>query len=58
MAQIKLEREELRTIMQEAMAAGESRAMEGPLAAAAARSGGDLDERGELFAVSVKLADF
>ena len=53
---IKLEREELRTIMQEAMAAGESRAM-GPLTAAA-RSGGDVDERGEVFAVSIKLADF
>ena len=52
---IKLEREELHTIMQEAMAARENRAM-GPLAAA--RSGGDVDERGEVFAVSIKLADF
>ena len=59
MSSIKIEREELRVIMQEAMAAGESRAIGSPLAAAAsARSGGDMDERGELFAVSVKLADF
>ena len=58
MSHIKLEREELRTIMQEAMAAGESRAMNNPLAAASARSGGDVDERGEIFAVSIKLADF
>ena len=60
MSQIKLEREELRIIMQEAMAAGESRAINNPLTAASvsARSGGDVDERGELFAVSIKLADF
>ena len=46
---IKIEREELRMIMQEAMAAGESCAMGNPLAAAAlARSGGDIDENGEI----------
>ena len=52
---LNLAREDLRVIMQEAMQAGESKAMERkPLA----RSGGDLDENGEIFAVSVKICDF
>ena len=54
---IKLEREDIRIIMQEAMQAGEQRAISSnPLASA--RSGGDIDENGEIFAVSVKLCDF
>ena len=52
---LNLAREDLRVIMQEAMQAGETKAMERkPLA----RSGGDLDENGEIFAVSVKICDF
>ena len=52
---VNIAREDLRAIMQEAMSAGESKAMEKkPLA----RSGGDLDENGEIFAVSVKICDF
>ena len=52
---LNLAREDLRVIMQEAMQAGETKAMERkPLA----RSGGNLDENGEIFAVSVKICDF
>ena len=54
---LKIEREDLRAIMQEAMYAGEQKALaSNPLASA--RGGGDIDEMGEVFAVSVKLCDF
>ena len=54
---IKLEKEDLESIMARAMTTAMS---VNPMAAAAAsaRSGGDVDEQGELFAVSVKLSDF
>ena len=56
---IKLEREDIHMIMQEAMQAGDQRAASSSLSMAAlARSGGDMDEGGKLFAVSVKLVDF
>ena len=56
---IKLEKEDLEAIMARAMTTAMS-ASANPVSAAAAsaRSGGDIDEQGELFAVSVKLSEF
>ena len=56
---IKLDKEDLESIMARAMTTAMS-ATNNPMAAAAASalSGGDVDEQGELFTVSVKLSDF
>ena len=54
---IKLEREDLESLMARAMTTAMS-AASNPASIASARSGGDVDEKGELFAVSVKLSDF
>ena len=55
---IKLEKEDLESIMAKAMTTAMAANNPVSAAAASARSGGDIDEQGELFAVSVKLSDF
>ena len=58
---IKLEKDDLESLMARAMSTAMSAASANPTSiasAASARSGGDMDEQGELFAVSVKLSDF
>ena len=50
---IKLEKEDLESIMARAMTTAMAANNPVSAAAASARSGGDIDEQGELFAVSV-----